>query len=54
MAEPLDMSKAIGRVEAQPDGKLLVFPTDYFETYIADLVEEINDLTARVEALESP
>lgn len=50
MAENIDMSEPIIRLRELGDE--YGFPTDYFESYIAELVDAINDLTTRVEALE--
>ena len=50
MAEYIDMSEPVIRLREL--GEEHGFPTDYFENYIAELVDAINDLTTRVEALE--
>lgn len=52
MAENIDMSEPV--VIIRRLGDEYGFCTDYLENYIAELVESINDLTTRVEALESP
>ena len=52
MAEYIDMSEPVVRLKKLGDE--YGFCTDYFESYVSELVDAINDLTLRVDALENP
>ena len=52
MAEYIDMGEPVVRLKQL--GQEHGFCTDYFENYISELVDAINSLTLRVDALENP